>query len=299
MKKILKRIGILVLVAALITVVVIIQISLDYRQEMRMEKRKHVIYLPSSKYAEYLALGYQNIIADYLYLWSIQFFSEKQEKERFRVIDEVFDFITGLDPKYIEAYRIGALMMVKDVYYRHGNEKGIDMAFDLLEKGMEKNPDDWVLPFEAAQYAHFDLKNPEKAHRYYKETLDSANLPEFYERRIRTSIGTTLENFKEQDALKYWYNLYMDAQDEVTRNIAYAHFYDLKIDLDIRFIERAIEEYKKKYNRLPGRLNDLIKSKIVPALPYDPNGLPYLYDSTTGEVKPPKGYILKKKAAGG
>ncbi len=291
-----QRLLIFLFIVAASTVMVFLQENLDYKAKQREQYYDQVIYLPNPEYADIVALGYQNVLADYLHLWSIQFFSDKTDVGRFNVIYNVFDFITELDPRYIEAYRIGSIMMVKDVYTFQKNEKGRDWALKLLDKGIENNPDDWILPFEAAISAHFDFKDPKLAEKYYRKALSSDKLPEVYRKRIRTAIGSTMESFNKQDALSYWYDLWQNAEDEVVKNIAYAHFYDLKIDMDLDFFDRAISSYKKKYGVRPGKLQELIRKKIVPAMPYDPNGLPYKYDATTGEVSPPKGYMLKKKS---
>jgi hypothetical protein len=294
MGRLAKRLLMSIFIAGIIALIAFLQSNLDYRLDLRNKLKDYVIYLPPPKYAKLVSLGYQNIVADYLYLWSVQFFSEKLEVQRFKVIDEVFDFVTELDPKYIESYRIGALIMIKDVFGRQRNPQGLNMAMTLLDKGIRNNPGNWILPFEAAQYAHFDIKDPHSANKYYKMTLASAELPKFYRNRIVTAIGDTMEGFNRNQAISYWYNLWQNASDEIVRNIAFSHFYDLKLDLDIEFIKRAIKNYKVKYKRLPVQLSDLVRGKIVPALPYDPYGLPYLYDSATGDVQPKKGYIFKR-----
>lgn len=280
--------------AGVIALIAFLQSDLDYRFEMRNIKSEKVIYIPPAKHARFLSFGYGNILSDYFYLWSVQFFSEKSELYRFKVISNVYDFITELDPKYIEAYRIGALIMVKDVYGRHHDPKGLTMAMKLLEKGIKKNPDNWILPFEAAQYAHFDIRDLALANKFYKMTLSASDLPEFYRNRIITAIGGTMEGFQKPQALQYWYNLWETAKDEIVRNIAFSHFYDLKCSMDIDFINIAMKQYKIKYKRRPEQLSDLIRGKIVPALPTDPYGMPYLYDSTSGIVKPIKGFIFKR-----
>jgi hypothetical protein len=294
MRKLAKKLLMSIFVAGIIALIAFLQSNLDYRLDLRNRQQDYVIYLPPPKYAKLVSIGYQNIVADYLYLWSIQFFSEKMEVQRFKIIDEVFDFVTELDPKYIESYRIGALIMIKDVFGRQKNQQGLQMAMKLLDKGIKNNPRNWILPFEAAQYEHFDIKDPLSANKYYKMTLASPELPKFYRNRIFTAIGDTMEGFNRNQAISYWYKLWKNAKDEIVRNIAFSHFYDLKLDLDIEFIKRAVKNYKVKYKHLPGQLSDLVRGKIVPALPYDPYGLPYLYNSETGDVQPKKGYIFKR-----
>lgn len=293
MRKIFKWLIIMVFIAGLIGLIAFLQSDLDYRTEMRNTQDSYVLYLPPVKYAKIVALGYQNIVADYLYLWSIQFFSEKEDYQRFAVIDKVFDFVTELDPKYIESYRVGALIMIKDVYSKQNNQQGLNMAMHLLDKGIKNNPENWILPFEAAQYAHFDIRDPRRANKYYKMTLASPDLPEFYRNRIMTAIGSTMEGFNKDQAISYWYNLWQTAHDEVVKNIAFSHFYDLKLTIDIDFLNRAIKNYSIKYKRLPGQLTDLVRGRIVPALPYDPYRLPYQYDPSTGDVTPKHGFIFK------
>jgi len=296
--KIPKWISLFAIVLLMIATVALLQVNIDYNADARWGYREKVVYLPDAKYARFMTFGFDNVIADYLYLWSIQFFSEKNDIDRFARIENVFNYITELDPKYIEAYRIGSMIIVKDVYERHGIENGIDMAFRLYDKGIKNNPEDWLLPFEAANTANFDFKDPEKANEYYKIAYESPHIPEKYKQRLRTSIGSSMEKFNRVEALVYWIDLFQKAEDEVVRNIAYAHYYDLKIELDIEYIKKKILIFEQRHKVKPPRLSDLLKSGIARQLPRDPNNLPYLYDYKTGEVNPPQGFILKKKSSG-
>lgn len=284
----------IVFLLILIGFIAFIQSAIDNIISAKNSANEKIIYLPPAKYAKFFSLGYSNIIADWYYLWSIQFFSEKSELYRFKVIWQVYDFITEMDSKYIEAYRIGALIMVKDVYGRHKDTNGLKLAMKLLDKGIKKNPKNWILPFEAAQYAHFDIKDLVMANKYYNLAVKSPELPSFYKNRIVTSIGSTMEGFKKPQALSYWYNLWQKAKDEIVKNIAFSHFYDLKCTLDIEFIQTALKHYRIKFNKTPQNLSDLVRDRIVPALPYDPYGFLYLYNPIDGSIKPKKGFIFKR-----
>ncbi|MBN2134222.1 MAG: hypothetical protein JW737_00675, partial [Acidobacteria bacterium] len=184
MRNFLGKAGIAIIIILLLITVVFLQRNLDYKAEARRGFGKNIIYLPNAEYAKYLTVGYDNILADYLYLWSIQFFYEKTDKERFSIIENVFNIITHLDPDYIEAYRIGAIMMIKDVYKLHGDPEGLKMAFRLLNKGITNNPESWALPFEAATAAHFDLKDKKLANKYYQMAIESPTIPDKTRRRI-------------------------------------------------------------------------------------------------------------------
>jgi len=50
--------------------------------------------------------------------------------------------ISELDPRYIDPYLIGALIMSAEA---HQDE----MALRLLDKGIAANPTEWILPFDA------------------------------------------------------------------------------------------------------------------------------------------------------
>ena len=52
-----------------------------------------IIYLPSGKYLKYGTFGYSSLLADLIYLWAIQYYSNYSIKDRFQYLDHIFSVI--------------------------------------------------------------------------------------------------------------------------------------------------------------------------------------------------------------
>ena len=74
-----------------------------------------LLYLPSGKYLKVAALGFDGLLADLLYLWSIQFYGSYDIKDRYTYLERIYDqVITELDPHYLDPYLVGALIMTAE-----------------------------------------------------------------------------------------------------------------------------------------------------------------------------------------
>jgi hypothetical protein len=243
------------------------------------------IYLPSGKYLKAIAIGNTTLMADILYLWSIQYYDIYTVKEhRFRYLEHVYDMITDLDPGYLDPYLVGALIMAREGGF-------YQMAFRLLEKGMKNNPDAWILPVDAGFYAFQDLKDYELALYYFRKAAAIKGAPEFINRLIAGIYEQKNEN---QTALAFWLEIYETAEEDWVKAIAYNHIYDLKIKIDVEQLKVAVELFKDRNKRFPRSLRELVKAGFLYQLPKDPEGNYYLYDRITGEVKPRTPFRLKR-----
>ncbi|MBD3855666.1 MAG: hypothetical protein IFK92_03880, partial [Acidobacteria bacterium] len=109
---------------------------------------RELLYLPSPEMLKIMSLGNPGLVADVLYLWSIQYYSFYRPHERFLYLETVYNLITDLDPLYVDAYRIGALIMQIQT---GGDQNEIDAAVRrLFDKGLRNLPDDWQLAEAAA-----------------------------------------------------------------------------------------------------------------------------------------------------
>jgi hypothetical protein len=49
-------------------------------------------------------------------------------------------------------------------------------------------------------------------------------------------------------------------------------------------LAERVEGYRGERGTFPARLQDLVRAGLLPSLPADPEGRPYLYDPHTGRV---------------
>jgi tetratricopeptide (TPR) repeat protein len=256
------------------------QRSIDYRRA-RWVDADALLFLPTGEYLSAASLGYQALLADALYLWSIQYYSHQVVAEGRQYLWRIFDVITDLDPHYEDAYLTGALMMGVDL----GDG---ELAIQMLEKGAAQNPDGWIYPVEAGYYAWMTLGDLQRASAYFDRALAVPGVPDVIG-RIRA--GMVEMSGDSRSALALWIEIYQTAQadgDDKVASIAWQHVYDLKVDTDLEDLGVAIRRFGLDRGGWPQQLEVLVNEGYLDIVPVAPTGESYDYDPGTGNVADPR-----------
>jgi tetratricopeptide (TPR) repeat protein len=234
-----------------------------------------IIYIPSGKFLRFATFGYSALAADLVYLWAIQYYSTPTIDDRFDHLAHIFTITSELDPRYIDPYEIGAIIAVQEA-------GDVDAAFKILDTGAEKNPDQWIFPFNAGHIAMMTLKDFALAEKYFETCMRIPGAPDFVARLRANAI------FRKGDletSWETWREIYNTAPDDRTRKIASNHLYNVKATIDTGRIRDAVRTYRERRGRLPDTLARLVREGILEEIPKDLDGQDYLYDPETGEVK--------------
>lgn len=235
-----------------------------------------IIYIPSGKYLKYATFGYSSLAADLIYIWAIQYYSTYTVVDRFKHLEHIFSIIAELDRRFTDPYEVGSLI----AYYE---AKDLELAYKIMDLGLEKNPDQWIFPFEAGHYAQM-AKDYKTARKYYEKTMKIPGAPDIV-KRLYAAAGFKVMDLK--TSWETWLEVYNTAPDERTKKIASKHLYQVKSAGDMNMLREAIKRFRERYQRNPGDLDELVQMGFIASLPKDLDGKDYLYDSKTGEVKPP------------
>ena len=256
------------------------QMSIDYRRA-RWADPDVLLFLPTGEYLDAASLGYQALIADALYLWSIQYYGHQVAEQGRLYLWRIFDVITDLDPLFEDAYLTGALMMGSDL----GDAA---MALRLLEKGATHNPDGWIYPLESGYYAWMNLGDHELASEYFDKAVAIPGAPEVIG-RIRAGMAEFVGD--QRMALALWADVYEGARaegDAKIESIAWQHVYDLKVAIDLEDLRAAIRRFRFERGQLPAALQELASEGYLRVVPDMPTGEPYEYEAVTGQVADPR-----------
>jgi tetratricopeptide (TPR) repeat protein len=236
-----------------------------------------IIYIPSGQYLKYATFGNSSLLADLIYIWAIQYYSDTNIPDVYEYLDHIFSIINELDPTYLDPYDVGAVIAAYEA-------QDLGLAFKILDRGLEKNPEQWVFPYMAGHYAQMISKDHEAAQEYYKKAMGIEGVPPIVKRLYANAIFKSMDY---QRALQTWLEIYETAKEERVKKIASNHLYNIKATIDIQNINEAIEKFKEKYGRNPMELSQLVRAGFLDSLPKDLDGKEYIYDSRTGEVKTP------------
>ena len=242
-----------------------------------------LLYLPSGKHLKVMALGFDGILADALYLWSIQYYGNYDIKDRYAYLEQIYDqVITELDPHYLDPYLVGALIMTTEAH-------NPEMALKLLDKGVRANPDKWIMPFEAGFLCYNDLHDFRRAAVYFEKALSIPGVHPLVQRLHAEMYNRAGDK---RTSLKEWLEIEQTTTDPYVRNIAWNHVHDLKVDVDLADLKDAVSRFRAKESRAPRRIQELVDSGILRPLPRDPEDRDYQYDPRTGEVRYRGGLVL-------
>lgn len=236
-----------------------------------------IIYIPSGQYLKFATFGNSSLLADLIYVWAIQYYSDYTIPDMYEYLDHIFSIINELDPSYLDPYDIGAVIAAYEA-------EDLDLALKILDRGLEKNPEQWLFPYMAAHYAQMIKKDHKLAQEYYKKAMNIEEVPPIVERLYANAIFKSMDYKR---ALQTWLEIYKTAKDERIKKIASNHLYNLTTTIDIQKINEAIEKFKESYGRNPMELSQLVRAGFLDSLPKDLDGKEYIYDSRTGEVKTP------------
>jgi len=107
--------------------------------------------LPSPIVLEKAAFGFRTVIADLLWLTTIQYYGGGDPYGKYRQLPKLVESITRLDPRFTYPYSFAGLVLP--------NEGFPDEALSILRTGEKSLPDSWELPYNEATIYYIDKKD--------------------------------------------------------------------------------------------------------------------------------------------
>lgn len=259
---------------AMMGLLITLQVSLKPWQETD-KKLQRLLYLPDGEYLKIASLGYRELIADLLWIQSIQVMGEKKVSESSgRWLYRALDIITTLDPKFVRAYEGGGLALTTLVVLPEESNQ-------LMMKGMRHNPTEWKLPFLIGINYYYELYDDGKAAEYMSQ---AARLPGAPSSLATLAANLYVSAHSPQQAVNLLAALYEQTTDESAKKLLEIRLKIVMTERDLSLLEQAIDRYKKQTGQPPPRLEALVGAGLLPALPVEPSGGRYLYDARTGAV---------------
>lgn len=116
-------------------------------EEVRpQDHTERMLYLPSGSLLKPMALGFDNLLADVLWIRAVVYFGgHYMTDKRYPWLYHILDLVTTLDPKFEMPYEFGGIVLAMD-------EKAVSKSIAILRKGIQHHPNYWRFPF----YLGFD-----------------------------------------------------------------------------------------------------------------------------------------------
>jgi hypothetical protein len=220
-------------------------------------------------------MGHDQVVADLVWLEFIQVLGSDRVREHdYEWIRHALDVVTTLDPKFVEAYDLGGVVLAE-----LGKQVGWSNA--LLEKGMAANPQAWRLPFLLGFNHFFHLQDYGRAAKYLS---NAARLPGSPSYVPELAARLYVQAASPEIALLFLEAVQRESKDPMVAIALERRRKEVVIERDILLIEQSVQDHVAAYGSLPLSLQQLIERGLLRALPVEPFGGFYQLDSLTGQV---------------
>ena len=246
------------------------------------EEDPDILLFSSPGLIKKMALGYHDLLADFYWMRTIQYFGNfdaaDKRKVRYKNLYTLLDITTTLNPHHLDAYRTGSFFLAAE------SPLGSDQpeeALKFLNKGLRNHPAEWPLLYDKGFVYYWYLQDFKAAGETWLQAAEIPGAPEW----MTSLAAASLSRGGELDlAMVLWQDRYLQATRENERETAKNRLLSFKVAQDIWGWQALAEKYREQNGAYPKSLETLAAEHGMRYSLTDPLGLPYQYDPQTGEA---------------
>jgi hypothetical protein len=228
------------------------------------EAEDSVRFLPSGKALGVVSLGYEEVLADLLWLRATTLFGERFGQDRdlgwYSWLYHMMDLATDLDPKFRGAYKYGGIMLRVDGAFT-------EQSTMIFAKGMHALPNEWYFPFGIGMNYFMHKDDPVLAAPYMRKAAQIGGGP-FYLANLAASL--TDESQGLESSLLFLEEELRNVAEPRARKAIGVKIFETRYQLAERDAGRVVAEFRRREGRLPATPEDVTAAGF--ALPSDPLG---------------------------
>ena len=230
-----------------------------------------VLYLNSPKVLKRVSLGYDGLLADIYWTRAVQYFGGRHHDraQSYNLLYPLLSLTTHLDPQLIAAYQFGASFLAPPPPEGAGQP---ELAIQLMEYGIQNNPNDWKLYYDLGFVYYTNLKDYGHAAEAFRRGSKVPNAHPF----LGMLAAQMAQHAGEYDTARMlWTATYQSSEDKQIRANALEHLRALRVDEDVTHVQEAVTRFGQHTGRLPLSMAELAGAERLPGIPVDPDGHPY------------------------
>ena len=242
-------------------------------QRAALHQEQDELVLRSGKLFKAMSLEYAPLMADIYWTRVVQYYGDKRARHdsNFDLLWPLLDVTTTLDPNLLVAYRFGSTFLSERSPRGAGHP---EFGIELLERGIRANPDYWRLYEDLGFIYYFDFKDYNRASAAFAEGSKNPD-SKIWMKVMAAKISSEGESL--QTSVFLWSEVYQSAKDPEVKKNALTHLQLLKVQVDCKQLNTLADEYQKRTGHRPSRVSELIQAGMLPRLPVDPMGYPYVF----------------------
>ena len=234
-----------------------------------------VLYISSPKVLERASLGYKGLMADIYWTRTVQYFGQRHYRsaQSYNLLAPLLEITTHLDPHLLVAYQFGASFLAPKPPSGPGQP---DRAVQLIEYGIQNNPNEWRLYYDLGFVYYMELQNYAKAAEAFERGSRLPNAHPF----LKLLAAQMAQHAGEYETARtLWIATYQTTRDGHVRSNAVEHLRALKVDEEVTRLQSAVTRFGARTGRLPSSMSELALAEGLKGIPVDPDGNPYKLNS--------------------
>ena len=257
-----------------------LQVARDraYPRDARAEQ--DLLYVRSGTALQRLALEFDALASDVYWIRAIQHFGRVRLMEAgqrsYELLYPLLNITTSLDPYFTIAYRFGAIFLSEQY---PGGPGRPDQAIALLEKGIGAQPGKWQYYHDIGFVHYWHLRDYKAAASWFQRAAALADAPNWLEPLAAAMLNAGGDR---ASARLVWSHL-LQSEEEWLRRAAVWRLQQLAALDQIDQLQQIVQRYPPPAGQ-PYSWESLVQRRILPGMPADPTGTPYVLDGSTGTV---------------
>jgi hypothetical protein len=238
---------------------------------------EEILYLDNGELLRKAVLGFENLAADLYWLRTVQYYGGKRAFEpdkRFGLLAPLLDLTTSLDPHLDIVYTFGAIFLSEPF------PKGAGAPLEgiaLMDKGIRANPDRWRLYLNKGFIYYWFLQDYQRAAETFLEGTKVAGAPFWMTGAASVSLARGGDRATSRDL---WRFIHQTAENDQIRANAVIHLQQLDALDAIDELQQVFAAFRERAGRFPATWGELVELKLLPGVPVDPSGTPYVLNPT-------------------
>ncbi len=235
--------------------------------------QKEELLVRSGALLKKLSLGYDPLLADIYWTRVVQYYGSRigERNASFDLLGPLLNITTALDPHLVVAYRFGAIFLSEPKPAGAGRT---DLAVDLVKRGIAANPDEWRLNYDLGVLYYWRLKDYHDAAAAFLAASNRPHAP--YVMLKLAAAGIAQKGGSIETSRMIFAELYESTNDPKVRKMALKELRALKAQEDEIQLDKVIQQYEKRFGRKAASMLDLVNARLLPGVPVDPAGIPYV-----------------------
>jgi tetratricopeptide (TPR) repeat protein len=272
------RLGIGACAAACLGTAVALHAAQDARYPSPAIDRPELLYVRSGETMKRLALDYDGFVADVYWIRALQHFGRERlappdHVRNYALLYPLLDLTTTLDPDFSIAYRFGAIYLGEPY---PGGPGRADLAIELLQKGLAKQPNKWQYMQDLGFVYYWHLGDYRSAANWFERASEVPGAPSW----LRPLAAVTLAEGGHRSASRALWRQLAESDEPWLREAATLRLRQLDAMDVIEALQGRVATYQRDHPGDPVTWQKLVAARLLTDVPVDSAGVAFVIDSS-------------------